>query len=331
MVNHLYSAVIFLCVLVVMCFISDARAEPLHNRSDLDTFTQFENPQAVDIHGLPHGADGRPISTEEPFISRDGRFLFFNTGEHENNKDLHYAEWMRTRWVYRGPIGPHVNTPKDVQGNATMDNAYTFFYTDSSTETMARLAQFSPNMGELTSIRDFTGVPKRKVKLIAQKVSGNMGVEVSADGNMVYFSRATWDLNGLKIGRIVESDIFFTTKRSGTYVYDDLEAQRIMRHINTSDLEYAASIASDGSELFFTRLALADLQAGTIRSTIMRSTRASVSEAFSKPVQIEAIGSSDFVEGPTISGDGKELYYHKREGDRFRLYKVTRGIEAQKN
>lgn len=331
MVYRHYSAVIFLCVLVVMCIISDARAEPLHNRNDSDTFTQFENPQAVDIHDLPYGAGGRPVSTEEPFVSRDSRFLFFNTGTDENNKDLHYAEWMHTRWVYRGPIGPHVNTPKDVQGNATMDNAYTFLYTDSSTETMARMAHFSAETGKLTSIRDFTGVPKRQVSLVAQTVSGNMGVEMSADGTVVYFSRATWKLNGLTIGRILESDIFFTTKKGGTYVYDDKEAQRVMRRINTSDLEYAASISSDGLEIFFTRLALADLQAGTIRSTIMRSTRDSVSEAFSKSAPIAAIGSFDFVEGPTISGDGKELYYHKREGDRFRLYKVVRGIEAQNN
>ena len=59
----------------------------------------------------------------------------------------------------------------------------------------------------------------------------------------------------------------------------------------------------------------------------MRSTRASLSETFSKPVQIEAIGSSDFVEGPAISGDAKDLYYHKREGDKFRLHKVIRDID----
>lgn len=39
---------------------------------------------------------------------------------------------------------------------------------------------------------------------------------------------------------------------------------------------------------------------------------------------IEAIGASDFVEGPAISPDDRALYYHKREGDKFRLYRVTR-------
>jgi hypothetical protein len=313
---------------VFTCFFSDVWAEQLNNGRDLDATTKFANPQAVDIYGLPNGAGGTPISTEEPFVSRDGRFLFFNTGEHENNKDLHYAEWIRTRWVYRGQIGPNVNNAKDVQGNPTMDSSYNFFYIDSGTETMVRMGRFSPDKGELTSIREFKGVPKREVKLIAQKVSGNMGVEVSVNGRVIYFSRATWDLNGLALGRLLGSDIFFATERDGKYVYDDLEAQRIMRHINTSDLEYAASISSDGLELFFTRLSLADLTSGKIRSKIMRSTRASLSETFSKPIQIEAIGSSDFVEGPAISGDAKELYYHKREGDKFRLYKVICGYQV---
>ena len=314
-------------LIVFMCFFSGVRAEQWNNGRDLEAPSKFENPQAIDIHGLPNGAGGTPISTEEPFVSRDGRFLFFNTGEHENNKDLHYAECIPNRWVYRGQIGPNVNNAKDVQGNPTMDSSYNFFYIDSGSETMVRMGRFSPDKGELTSIQDVEGVPKREVKLIAQKVSGTMGVEVSADGKVIYFSRATWDLNGLALGRLLGSDIFFATERDGKYVYDDMEAQHIMRHINTSDLEYAASISSDGLELFFTRLSLTDLTSGKIRSKIMRSTRVSLSEAFSKPIEIEAMGSSDFVEGPAISADAKELYYHRREGDKFRLYKVIRDVD----
>jgi len=35
------------------------------------------------------------------------------------------------------------------------------------------------------------------------------------------------------------------------------------------------------------------------------------------------------VEGPAISDDAQELYYHKREGDKFRLYKVIRDVDRQ--
>ena len=79
-----------------------------------------------------------------------------------------------------------------------------------------------------------------------------------------------------------------------------------------------------GAILFFTRLSLADFKAHRIRSQIMRVTRENVLEAFGKPEVIEAIGRSDFVEGPAISSEGKALYYHKHDGEKFRIYKVTR-------
>lgn len=95
-----------------------------------------------------------------------------------------------------------------------------------------------------------------------------------------------------------------------------------MANINTEDLEYAASISNDGLKLFFTRLSAADLASGNIRSSIMFSTRPFISAPFGLPEIVGPIGTSDFVEGPSISGDGKELFYHKRENKKFGLYKV---------
>jgi hypothetical protein len=78
-------------------------------------------------------------------------------------------------------------------------------------------------------------------------------------------------------------------------------------------------------ELFFTRLPVDDLRKGRVHTQIMRATRTGLREPFSVAEPIAAIGSDDFVEGPSISPDGKELYYHKRDGDKSRLYKVSRG------
>ena len=82
----------------------------------------FHDAREVQIKDLPSGAGGSPISTEEPFLSRDGRFLFFNTGHKEGNKDLHWAKHLNGQWVYQGEIGPPINTPKEGQGNPTMDS-----------------------------------------------------------------------------------------------------------------------------------------------------------------------------------------------------------------
>jgi hypothetical protein len=286
--------------------------------------SRFANPQPVAVQALPRGSGGTPLSTEEPFVSRDGRFLFFNSAQHENNKDLHYAEWRDGRWVYRGEIGSGINNSKEVQGNPTMDRHGNFLFIDSGTETMMRAGRFRADSGRVEDVREVTGVPAKKVRLLAQEVHGNMGVEVTADGDLAFFSRATWDLNGIAIGRIKGSELLFATKRGDRFVYDETEARRVLARINTEDLEYAASISADGLELFFTRLPEAGLASGKVRSHIMRATRASDTAAFGEPAVVEAIGTSDFVEGPAIAPDGRTLYYHKREGDKFRLYKVTR-------
>jgi hypothetical protein len=286
--------------------------------------TTFRDPQPVSIVNLPKGYNNTPISTEEPFVSRDGKFLFFNSGDRENHKDLHFAEWKRGHWQYRGEVDDKVNTAKEVEGNPTMDASYNFFYIDSSTKTMVRKSHFYPITGKLGALRDEKGVPERVIKPFKRFV-GTMGVEVSADGDTLYFSRATWQMRGLSLGPFEDSDILFSQRKEGKYLYDEAEAKRVMQYINTPDMEYAASISADGLELFFTRLSLADLKKGIVHSQIMTARRSNRMEAFSKPQPIVAIGGDDFVEGPSIAPDGRELYYHRRVGEKFRLYKVTRG------
>lgn len=289
---------------------------------------EFGDPRPVAIRGLPLGAGGTPISTEEPFISRDGRLLLFNSAKQENNKDLHFAEWQGDHWRYRGEIGPGGNNPKEVQGNPTMDRAGNLYFVDSGTDTMVRAGRFQVASGALEKLHDVTGFPLKRVQLFAQKIHGNMGVELSADGDTAYFSRATWALSGLRIRTIIASDLLLARRQGEEFVYDESEARRILARINTDDLEYAASISEDGLELFFTRLPRAAIQSGQLRSQIMRATRAKTTEPFGQPEIIHAIGTSHFVEGPAISPDGKTLYYHQREDDKFRIYQVTRrGVE----
>ena len=110
-----------------------------------------------------------------------------------------------------------------------MDRFNNFFYVDSGMKPMARLGKFSHADGTLSDLRDFKALPNREVKILAQNVHGNMGVEVSADGSLVFFSRATWDMNGLTIGKILASDILFVTRFGNHYVFDESEARRIMK------------------------------------------------------------------------------------------------------
>jgi len=284
----------------------------------------FSDPHPVKIKGLPLGAYRKPISTEEPFISRDGRFLFFNSGKNENHKDLHYAELIKKKWVYRGQMGSDINTKKFVEANPTMDENNNFFYIDTSVHRMVSLAKFSPETGQLSGKGEFRNIPSRQMKIVDNKLHGNMGVEISADGKTLYFSRAVWELRDKDVGRVLSSNVFFLVKKNRDYFFDRMQSRKIMQNINTSDLEYAASISSDGLELFFTRISLEAFKKGKIRSKIMHSTRSSLSLPFNPPQMIKSIGAADFVEGPALTNNNKELYYHKYNGSKFRLFKVKR-------
>ena len=89
--------------------------------------------------------------------------------------------------------------------------------------------------------------------------------------------------------------------------------------MNTAALEYAPSVSADLLELFFTR---AGSLGGPAAPGIYRSQRRSRDEPFGVPQRIAAI--TGFVEAPSLSGDGRSLYYHRLEDNRFVIYRVSR-------
>ncbi len=296
---------------------------PLAQAADLSS-RPFASPQPVPIVGLPPGAGNIPISIEEPFISRDGRFLFFNSGHREGNKDLHFARRLRGTWVYRGEIGPGINTPKQVQGNPTMDARGHFYFIDTSVSHMARSGLFDPDSGHVDGLHELDFLPDREVHFLRQRFSGNMGVEISADGKELYYSRATWDLNLWMPGDILAADILLCVRTGERFVCNEEQARRIMRNINTDALEYAAALSRNGLELFFTRMDRDSIRRGRPVSRIMHARRSTRRDPFGRPTEILAIGHQDFVEGPALNADEHWLYYHKRVGGKFRLFRVRR-------
>ena len=101
-------------------------------------------------------------------------------------------------------------------------------------------------------------------------------------------------------------------RTDGGFVRGDVA---VTASINTDALEYAPTTSADELELFFTRAE------GTVLS-IWVAKRGSTSEPFGAPEKIEAIEGQ--VEGPTISPDGRSLYFHKLDGARFVIQRVTR-------
>ena len=74
-------------------------------------------------------------------------------------------------------------------------------------------------------------------------------------------------------------------------------------------------LVADLLELFFTRAAPGEV-------AIYRSRRASRDEPFGVPERVAAI--TGFAEAPTLSADGRSLYYHRLEAKRYVIYRISR-------
>jgi hypothetical protein len=157
------------------------------------------------------------------------------------------------------------------------------------------------------------------VELVKGLSSGKPGIvtfdaEISPDGRFLY--AADGDLSG---GGLPKTADIFVARRAGDRFERLPDSARIMASINTAALEYAPAISSDGLELFFTRLSGALFWR---KLTIEHATRKSADAPFAPSRTIAAI--AGFVEAPSVSGDGKALYYHGKVDGMHRIYRVTR-------
>jgi len=259
----------------------------------------FANPQRVTIQGYSDHA-------MEPFISRDGMYLFFNnSNDPEVDTNLHWAERIDDlNFQYKGEIGG-VNTTA-LEGVASMDRdgAFYFVSTRSYEETSSTIYRGNFASGNVTSIDLAPGVSTATFGIV------NFDAEISPDGKTLYFVESQFSASGPQ-----SADILIATWNGSSFVRDSNSAT-IMKQVNASkNLEYAPAISSSGLELFFTRLEGSS-------PVLYLATRTDASSPFGAPRRITA--ATGFVEGPTLSPDEKSLYYHKREGSLFVIYRVTR-------
>lgn len=266
-------------------------------------YTAFSNPEPVVIAG--YGGDAM-----EPFISRDGAFLFFN--DTLNNKDLYYASRIDdTTYQFPLPISD-INSPA-VDGVPTTDDAGNFYFVS--------LYNYD-GASKLDSL--YKGAWDNGAKTVAGRTPLGVtfgspflyfDIEASPDGATLYLSLGFFNGGDFPAA----ADIVIATDPGGGYTLDP-NSPAVMVNVNTADkLEYAPAISRNGLELFFTRF---DPQTGTPR--IYRTVRSDIAAAFGAPQAVSAV--TGFVEGPALSPDEKSLYYHRLNtvANRFEIYRVTR-------
>ena len=280
---------------------------------------EFGAPVPVAVLGYSDAApadDGAAREVMEPFLTRDGKYLFFNNSNDASvDTNLHWARRIDdVTFAYMGEV-PGVNTTQ-LEGTPSVDAEGTLYFVSPrsygrSFSTVYR-ARWEGSVAEIALV---PGVSERVPGIV------NFDVEVSADGNELIFVAGEFQ-RGDSLPRT--ADLRHAYRQGNKFVRDPYSAQ-MFAAVNTDALEYSAALGSDGLELFFVR---ADPKR-EVRPAIYRSTRSTRTAPFSSGVRINSAsvhrdGDRD-VEGPALSSDGLTLYFHQRGAHGFALFCVQRG------
>jgi hypothetical protein len=273
---------------------------PAEEQAKLPEYQAFGRPERVAIRGY----DGDAM---EPFVTKDGRYLLFNNrNDPRIDTNLHFARRIDALTYQYGGALKGANTPA-LEGVPSVDRAGNLFFvsTRSYKETLSTLYRGSFVDGTVSDVRLVGGVSRRQPGIVM------FDAEIASDGNTLFVVEG--EFSGAPHPR--SADIAIAV-RDGTEFRRVASSAELLKHVNTAALEYAPAVSSDLLELFFTRAS------GTGPPAILRTARRSAAEPFETPQRVGAI--SGFVEAPVLSGDGRSLYYHKLEGGRFLIYRVSR-------
>jgi len=264
-------------------------------------YRAFGAPERVAIRGY----DGDAM---EPFVTKDGRYLLFNNrNDPRIDTNLHFARRVDALTFQYGGELKGANTPA-LEGVPSVDRAGNFFFvsTRSYQETLSTLYRGRFVDGTVSDVRLVGGVSRRKLGIVM------FDAEIAADGNTLFV--VDGEFAG---GPHPKSADIAIAVRDGAEFRRLASSGELLKNVNTGALEYAPAVSSDLMELFFTRAG-----SGSAQPVILRTARRSTAEAFETPQRVSAI--TGFVEAPALSGDGRSLYYHKLEGGRFLIYRVSR-------
>jgi len=271
--------------------------------------SEFTNERKVTITGYSGDA-------MEPYITKDGHYIFFNNFQGANGKDLYYAERKDDiTFEFKGEI-EGVNTPF-VDGNPTMDAQNNFYFISTRSLDKGNKTIYAGvfNNGIVTDLHEIIGTIN-----IPTPYWINMGVEISKNGSTLFSSNAKFNIGETFPN---EGNIRIAIK-DGTEFNILLSETEILKNINTANaIEYAGEISADELELFYSQVTLSNPPV----FKLFYAKRKEINGIFESPISITEPFKNNlnaFVEGPTLSDDGKRLYYHKFDGGTFSIFMLSR-------
>ena len=270
----------------------------------LPAYTAFGPPEAVRI-------DEYEGDAMQPFLSPDGRFLLYNNRiDPRDDTNLFVAERIDDLHFHGLGEMVGVNTPSlDSSASLDLDNRLYFITGRSYAQDYSTVYRGHFDDGVVSGIEPAPGVSEHRPGRLS------FDATISADGNTLLL------VDGhLGPGSLPDAAEIVMAVRDGEQFRRLGQQESPLAAINTpGTLNYAPVLSRDGLELFFTRLVPAErLQ----EPHILRSVRASLQAPFQAPQQIAAI--DGYAESPTLSPDGRSLYFARRDKTSFAIYRVRR-------
>jgi Tol biopolymer transport system component len=270
-------------------------------------YDAFSSPVPVTITGYAGDA-------MEPFISKDGQYLFFDSRNDPTvNTDIYYAARVDDQtFTFLGPV-PGVNSP-ELDAVPSLDALGNFYFVSnrsySTTLSTIYSGDFSAaGVGNVALVR---GISLQEAGIV------NFDAEISADGQTLWFDEGQYSSSGV----LLAASIVMAERQGMTFLRRD-DSATLLATVNASGLNYAPSISADGLELFFTRVDAIEPGASP---AIYRATRADANSAFGPPELVSA--ATGFVEAPSLSADGHLLYVHKLVNGTYAIYLLRRSPTA---
>lgn len=271
----------------------------------------FKNPRHVKLHGYPEY-----MNAMEPFLSRDGKYLFWNSLNKIEivNTNIYYATRINDfEFQFVGEV-EGVNT-KALEVVPAMDRNGNFYFVSPRPMQGPRRISYVGKFddGKVTDIHLTPGITPKAAGWL------NMDSEISADGQTKYYTHSEF-----RTKRGFPDTSYFVIGRKGPdgTFSDDPNSAKILGGVNDGKIQYAAAISEDELELFFTRMDEEKLKRKQPPFTIYRATRNSKTSNFEPPEPLTVF--TGMFEAPTVAPGGKRLYYHQKVGDRWEIWTVER-------
>lgn len=245
----------------------------------------------------------------EPCITRDGRYLLFNNlNQSPTNTDIHFAERIDDfNWAYRGKVAG-INTA-ELEGVPAVDDSGTFYFVSprSYASTLSTVYSGKFQGGAVSDVRLVESISIKKPGIV------NFDVEVSRDGKTLFSVDSVFKAESGP----QTADLFIATWDGAKFARRPNGAE-LMKNVNRAGaLQYAATISDNQLTLYFTRFDRSSKFAGP---QIYVAKRKSVDAPFDPPMRLKGLG--DFVEATAFSSDEQLLYFHRKDGEKHRLYAV---------